>query len=55
MNYINNDTIIVGHSLENDFHALKIIHNLVIDTSILFPKPCGYKFSLKTLAYTYLK
>jgi len=29
-------TIIAGHSLENDFKALKILHPLIIDTSILF-------------------
>ncbi len=34
---------------------MKIIHNLIIDTSILFPKEDGYKYSLKTLAYNYLK
>lgn len=30
------DCILVGHSLENDFHALKLIHPYVIDTSCLF-------------------
>ena len=30
------DCILVGHSLENDFHALKLVHPYVIDTSCLF-------------------
>ena len=30
------DCILVGHSLENDFHVLKLMHPYVIDTSCLF-------------------
>ena len=30
------DCILIGHSLENDFHALKLMHPYVIDTSCLF-------------------
>jgi RNA exonuclease 1 len=29
-------SILIGHSLENDLHALKMVHLLVIDTSCLF-------------------
>lgn len=53
--YIDNRTILVGHSLENDLHALKLIHNNVADTSVIFPKGQGYKYSLKSLAYNYFK
>lgn len=53
--FINRDSILVGHSLENDLHALKIIHKKIVDTSVLFPKKNGFKFSLKTLAFNYLK
>lgn len=38
---IQTDTIIIGHGLENDLRALKIIHSLVVDTSIVYPHPCG--------------
>ena len=53
--YIDSNTILVGHSLENDLHALKLIHTNIIDTSIIFPKHQGYKYSLKSLAYNYFK
>lgn len=54
---INKDTIIVGHSLDSDFKALKIIHRRVIDTAALFPHPRGlpFKYALKKLASIYLK
>lgn len=35
------DAIVVGHALENDFKALKLLHGNVIDTVILFPHPRG--------------
>ncbi|XP_018594820.1 RNA exonuclease 5 isoform X3 [Scleropages formosus] len=44
------DAVLVGHSLENDLHALKLIHPHVIDTSLLYQKECGRKFKLKFLA-----
>jgi RNA exonuclease 1 len=53
---IGQDTVICGHSLENDLLQLKIAHYKVIDTSVIFPHPVpGYKHSLKTLAMKYLK
>lgn len=33
---VHKETILVGHSLENDLLALKILHSLVIDTAILY-------------------
>merc|ERR1740121_2569417 len=30
------DSIIVGHSLENDLSALKLVHNRVVDTALIF-------------------
>ncbi|KAK9944124.1 hypothetical protein M0R45_009706 [Rubus argutus] len=33
------ETVLVGHSLENDLLSLKISHNLVIDTAILYKHP----------------
>ena len=33
--YINSDTIIIGHSLQNDLQALQIRHTNIIDTSII--------------------
>lgn len=54
--FIHADTILVGHSLENDLQALKILHTKVIDTSLLYPHPSGngYKQALKYLTSKYL-
>jgi len=50
-----NKTILVGHSLENHFQALKLLHDTVVDTSLLFPHRNGrQKRALKTLCSEYL-
>ncbi|XP_043252793.1 RNA exonuclease 1 homolog [Colletes gigas] len=50
-------TILVGHSLESDFKALKLLHDTVVDTSIMFPHKNGYpqKRALKNLCSEYLR
>ncbi|XP_008237705.1 PREDICTED: small RNA degrading nuclease 5 isoform X1 [Prunus mume] len=50
------ETILVGHSLENDLLALKISHNLVIDTAVLYRYSRGgsYKSKLRDLARKFL-
>lgn len=55
--YASKDTIICGHSLENDFRAMKLIHKKVIDTSILYNKDAAfpYKPSLIRLYVKYFK
>lgn len=52
----NSETILIGHSLESDLKALKIIHSKIIDTAILFPHKFGlpHKRALRTLASEYL-
>lgn len=54
---IPSNSILLGHSLENDLHALMIIHNKVIDTALLYPHARGgmHKYSLKYLAEHFLK
>jgi len=53
---VSSDTIICGHSLENDLRVLKLIHYKIIDTSIIYPHPTlGFKYSLKSLAAKYLR
>jgi len=51
------DTILIGHSLENDLRALRLIHGTIVDTSIVFPHNWGppYRRSLKSLVSIYLK
>jgi hypothetical protein len=48
---MNEQTVLVGHSLENDLRALRIVHGLVIDTSVCFPHAIpGRKHALRFLA-----
>uniref|UniRef100_A0A8C3C3B8 Exonuclease domain-containing protein n=1 Tax=Cairina moschata TaxID=8855 RepID=A0A8C3C3B8_CAIMO len=56
LNLFSADTILIGHSLENDFFALKLIHDTVVDTSILFPHRLGppHKRALRNLMADYL-
>lgn len=50
-------TVLIGHSLESDLKALKLIHSVVVDTSVLFPHKMGppKKRALKTLCIENLK
>uniref|UniRef100_A0A1J3DSX1 Small RNA degrading nuclease 5 n=1 Tax=Noccaea caerulescens TaxID=107243 RepID=A0A1J3DSX1_NOCCA len=53
------ETILVGHSLENDLLSLRISHNLVIDTAVLYKHQRGgsrgsFKPKLRTLAQKFL-
>lgn len=49
-------TVLIGHGLENDLRAIRLIHEVVVDTAMLFPHPQGLPFrqKLKTLAYDHL-
>ncbi|XP_007516655.1 RNA exonuclease 5 [Erinaceus europaeus] len=44
------DAVLVGHSLDGDLKALKMIHPYVIDTSLLYVRERGRRFKLKFLA-----
>lgn len=47
----NDKTILIGHSLESDLKALKLIHHTVIDTAQVFPHRRGlpFKRALRTI------
>ncbi|SPO04250.1 related to ribonuclease H [Cephalotrichum gorgonifer] len=49
-------TILIGHSLDSDLKALKLVHPFIVDTSIIYPHPRGppLKSSLKYLTQKYL-
>jgi len=49
--------ILIGHSLESDLKALKMIHSTVVDTSVVFPHRMGppFKIALRFLAGEHLK
>jgi RNA exonuclease 1 len=53
---LSKDTIIIGHSLDTDLKALRIVHQKIIDTAAIFPHPSGlpFKISLKKLMKDYL-
>ncbi|KAF7232801.1 hypothetical protein EG68_06244 [Paragonimus skrjabini miyazakii] len=41
LHLFDSDTILIGHSLESDLVALKLIHSKIVDTSIMFPHRFG--------------
>lgn len=51
------DSILIGHSLDSDLKALKIVHYNVVDTSIIYPHKYGppYKWGLKFLSEQHLQ
>ncbi|XP_012258318.2 uncharacterized protein LOC105687332 isoform X2 [Athalia rosae] len=57
MGFLNADTILIGHGLENDLKALRILHTTCVDTVISFPHYLGlpYRRSLKSLARSLLR
>ncbi|XP_035746698.1 RNA exonuclease 1 homolog [Egretta garzetta] len=57
LNLFSADTILIGHSLENDLFALKLIHDTVVDTSVVFPHRLGlpHKRALRSLMADYLR
>jgi hypothetical protein len=50
------ETPLIGHAIENDLNACRIIHPTVIDTVLLYPHPKGLpvRWSLKALALKHL-
>lgn len=55
--YLHPDTPLIGHAIDNDLNACRIIHPTVIDTVLLYPAPRGglpNRMSLRTLARRYL-
>lgn len=49
---VNSESILIGHSLESDLKAMRIVHHKVVDTSVVYPHRLGppYKRALKTIA-----
>ncbi|VDB90083.1 unnamed protein product [Peniophora sp. CBMAI 1063] len=54
--YVDAHTILIGHGLENDLRALRMIHPLVVDTAALFAHQRGWPFrrALRDLAREHL-
>ncbi|XP_077544503.1 exonuclease GOR-like [Haemaphysalis longicornis] len=53
---IHASTVLVGHGLENDLRVLRMVHDRVVDTAVVFPHHCGlpYRRSLRSLVGEYL-
>ncbi|KAM3965275.1 exonuclease GOR-like [Aphomia sociella] len=56
LSFVGTDTILIGHALDNDLRALKLIHNTVVDTCDLYPHFRGYPYrrSLRALSEEFL-
>ncbi|PVU98277.1 hypothetical protein BB559_001695 [Furculomyces boomerangus] len=52
LDLISSETVLVGHGLENDLRAMRLIHEKVIDTVTVFPHSKGLPFrkSLKDIS-----
>ncbi|OJD23453.1 hypothetical protein ACJ73_05194 [Blastomyces percursus] len=50
------ETPLIGHALENDLNACRIIHPTIVDTALLYPHPGGlpYRFGLRALTRRFL-
>uniref|UniRef100_UPI0037E97160 RNA exonuclease 1 homolog n=1 Tax=Semicossyphus pulcher TaxID=241346 RepID=UPI0037E97160 len=57
LSFINADSILIGHGLETDLCALKLLHGTVVDTSVVFPHRLGppHKLTLNNLTAEYLR
>ncbi|RDL39173.1 Exonuclease [Venustampulla echinocandica] len=56
MSHLSPSTPIIGHGLENDLNATRLVHPTIIDTALLFPHRAGlpYRNALKMLMQTHL-
>ncbi|PKI84624.1 Rex3p [Malassezia vespertilionis] len=54
--YIGPNTILIGHGLENDLRAIRLVHTNIVDTVQLFPHPRGlpYRMALRDLVSKHL-
>mmetsp|Transcript_31514 Transcript_31514/g.66284 ORF Transcript_31514/g.66284 Transcript_31514/m.66284 type:complete len:834 (-) Transcript_31514:27-2528(-) len=55
LSIIDENDFVVGHSCENDMRALRLVHNNIIDTSVIFRGANGRKFSLRHLSNVLLQ
>ncbi|KAJ8285229.1 hypothetical protein GJAV_G00024440 [Gymnothorax javanicus] len=56
LSFVSEDTILIGHSLEKDLCALKLLHSSVVDLTAVFPHRLGlpHKRGLRSLTADYL-
>ena len=51
------ETLLVGHSLENDLHQTHLLHGNILDTANMYPHPRGppYRLGLRALSEQHLE
>lgn len=54
--FVGENTILVGHGLENDLRAIRLVHHKIVDTVMLYPHARGFPFrtSLRDLTANFL-
>lgn len=52
--FIGSNTILIGHGLSNDLNVLRLVHDRIVDTALLYPRSRTRTFSLKELAFDFL-
>ncbi|KAK6332650.1 RNA exonuclease 3 [Orbilia blumenaviensis] len=53
--HIDSSTILIGHALDNDLKCMRIIHQRIVDTAVMYRhRTPGMRFSLKYLVKTHL-
>ncbi|KAG7096859.1 hypothetical protein E1B28_004267 [Marasmius oreades] len=54
--FINGETVLIGHALENDLKTLRIVHHRCVDTAVMFPHHVGppYRRALRDLVRDHL-
>ncbi|SJX63941.1 related to exonuclease GOR [Sporisorium reilianum f. sp. reilianum] len=54
--FVGENTILVGHGVENDLRAIRLVHHKVVDTVMLYPHARGFPFrtSLRDLTARFL-
>lgn len=57
LTHFSSDDVLVGHSLENDLKALRLVHRRCMDSAVLYSHPRGppYKNSLRNLTQKHLQ
>ncbi|KAF7355397.1 Exonuclease domain-containing protein [Mycena sanguinolenta] len=53
---INRETVLIGHAIDNDLNTLRIVHDVVVDTAVIFRHSAGppYRKALRDLAREHL-
>ena len=56
LQHLTKDTPLMGHALENDLNAVRLVHPVIIDTVLLYPHPRGLpiRHGLKVLVKRHL-